>query len=132
MSKNILLVAFSMLFLVLSCKKKEDVTPITEKQKIFLGKWQQKEVYNPDGNNVLSPCEVANPTVFEFRSDGKCNISSPNNCVMARESAYALSGDGTIFAIEGVFYYVDVLNNSEFVFYSGANRTGFKQIWKKL
>lgn len=129
----LLSVAFLFLALFVGCKKKEDVIAISEKQKLLLGKWQQAEIYEPNGTtNSLSPCELANNTIFEFKSDGKCNISSAGNCVTSRTSAYAFSAGGELFALEGFFYYVQSLDANEFKFSSGPNGTGFRQVWNRV
>jgi hypothetical protein len=133
MSKKILFLNI-LLFtaLLLSCKKKEDVIAISEKQKLLLGKWQQAEIYEPNGTNILPPCESANNTIFEFKSDGKCNISSAGACTTNRTSAYAFSAGGELFALEGFFYYVQLLDANEFRFSSGSGGTGFRQVWKRV
>lgn len=98
-----------------------------------MGRWQQAEIYEPNGNtNILSSCEIANNTVFEFKSDGKCDIKNAGNCVANRTSTYALSAGGDIFAIEGFFYYVQLLDANEFRFSTEANGAGYKQVWKRV
>lgn len=115
------------------CKKKEDVIPISEKQKLVLGKWRQAEVYAPNGSiNILESCEQTNNTVFELKSNGKCDISSAGNCVSSRTTTYAFSADGEVFAIDGFFYYVQSLDNDELRFSSEINGAGFRQVWKRV
>lgn len=117
-----------------SCKKKEDVPALSEKQRLVLGKWKQVEVMNLLTNqNELSPCEVANPTIFEFKTDGKCYVSSPGNCVASRSDSYAISADGQIIAIEGFLYNIETLNNTDFIFtYGSRNNPTYRQKWRKV
>ncbi|GAB4135137.1 MAG: hypothetical protein OHK0045_14190 [Raineya sp.] len=131
MKRSAILILSLFCFLA-ACKKKEEVIAISAKQKELLGKWRQTEVYEPNGTtNLLTPCELANNTTFEFRKDGRCYVSSPGNCVATRDNPYAISVEGNILAIDGVLYYVDVLNSTDLVFYSQINRQGFKQVWKR-
>jgi hypothetical protein len=101
-----------------------------------LGKWQQLEVIdiNANNNNVLGPCEIANPTIFEFKTDGKCYVTSPNNACFNnpnRVSPYAISADGSIIVIEGLLYNIQKLDNQELIFTFGSPAT-FRQKWRKL
>lgn len=133
--KKIGLFAFAIL-LAVSCKKKEDVIALTEKQKLILGKWQQIEVIdiNANNTNVLGPCETANPTIFEFKTDGKCYVSSPNNACFNnpnRVSPYAISADGSIIVIEGLLYQIQKLDKTEFIFTFGSPAS-FRQKWVKM
>jgi hypothetical protein len=135
MRKKVILFCFLATIAIVSCKKKEDVIAITAKQKELLGRWKQAEVYQPAPNNtqnILTPCEVANNTIFEFRSDGRCYVSSPGNCVPTRDTPYAFSAGGELLVIEGILYYVETLNQTDLIFYSEPNRQGFKQIWKRM
>lgn len=137
MKRNLLFFLVA-LMVAISCKKKEDVPTLSEKQRLILGKWQQLEVIdiNAGGTNILGPCEVANPTVFEFRTDGKCYVSSPNNSCFNdpnRNSPYAISADGTIIVIEGLLYNIETLTSTEFIFtFGNRNNPSFRQKWRKI
>ncbi|MDW8297477.1 MAG: hypothetical protein RMJ97_11405, partial [Raineya sp.] len=114
---------------------KEDVPTLSEKQRLILGKWQQLEVRNLiTGQNELGPCQVANPTVFEFKTDGKCYASSPGGCFQGTSiTPYAISADGSIIVIEDLLYYIETLNNTEFVFTFGSRTNpSYRQKWRKV
>lgn len=129
-------ISLAVLLLLFSCKKKEDVPALSEKQRLILGKWKQTEVrLISSGNNILSSCEQENPTVFEFKTDGQCYVSN-NACSMeSRNNPYAISADGTIIVIEGLVYNIETLNNTDFIFNwreNASNPPVIRQIWKKV
>jgi hypothetical protein len=131
MKRSFLSLAF--ILLVGSCaKKKDDVIALSPKQKAILGKWRQSEIYAPGSVvNSLTDCEKNFNTIFDFRTDGKCYVHSPGNCVPQRHSSYAMSADGEILVIEGKIYYVNKLESNLLEFYEFPLQVGTKQIWRR-
>ncbi len=129
-----ILISFALLSLLFSCKKKEEVPALSEKQRLILGKWKQNQVILvSSGENVLSDCEKNNPTIFEFRTDGKCYVSNSACSIESRINPYAISADGTIIVIEGVIYNIETLTNTDFTFTlnSSTGSPVVRQNWKK-
>ena len=113
-----------------NCKKEEnDIIPISEAQMMILGKWRQAAIFEASDstNNLLPDCEKAVNTIFDCRQNGICVITNSAGCVFNRESSYALSADGKIFAIEGSVYNVKSLTGSQFIFETQNKQ--FRQIW---
>lgn len=126
---SVVLLAFS---IISGCKKEDnDIIPISESQKLILGKWKQTLIFETGDStvNLLPDCEKAVNTVFDCRPDGICSISNSAGCTFIRESSYAISADGKIFAIEGQIYTVISLTSSRFIFETQNKQ--FRQIWTR-
>jgi hypothetical protein len=130
------LLAIALIAMAFSCSDDSEEFTFSAKQRLLLGKWSQAEVYPPGSDvNALSPCERETNTIFDFRKDGTCFISNAADCTPARTSEYALSYNGNIFAIEGVFYNVYSLTDSVFFFGVAAfenNTENWRQVWRRV